>query len=134
MGRLQEMWDFLIRFPELHRAVLNEMDERDRLVAEADAARRHAQAVGSELVQEKRDLQRQLEAAQGARDEFERERDALHALLMETRAQLAQITEERDRAESLAVSNEKRELEAQLIKEYERGLADGRKSMGVSNG
>lgn len=50
------------------------MGEKETLVAEretlqqrfdeADAARRHAQAVGSELVQEKRDLQAQLAAAQ----------------------------------------------------------------------
>ncbi|MBF0260261.1 MAG: hypothetical protein HQL97_00315 [Magnetococcales bacterium] len=67
MKRLREMWDFLTKFPALHRAIVSEFDshndqvaELQRQLAEARAARRHAQSVSSELVKEKRELEAQL--------------------------------------------------------------------------
>lgn len=57
----------------------------ERQLSESDAARRHAQEVSTELVKEKRELMTQLLATRAARDEFERERDALHSILIESR-------------------------------------------------
>lgn len=67
MRRLRQMWEFLTKFPALHRAILAEFAEHNANVAElqrqvdySDDARRHAQEVSSELLKEKRALEAQL--------------------------------------------------------------------------
>lgn len=66
MSRLKDMWEFLTKFPALHRAIVSEFDSHNAQVAElqrqleeAQKARRQAQDVSSELVESNRALRRQ---------------------------------------------------------------------------